>query len=51
MEYIIMLAFVGWLTALIWSVPAAPSYNEESVSLDLSFADAEEDVIEFRKAA
>ncbi|MDH5509052.1 MAG: hypothetical protein OEZ32_01730 [Nitrospinota bacterium] len=51
MEYIVMLGFVGWLAALISMVPKAPSYDEKGVTLDLSFADEEENVIEFRKAA
>jgi len=51
MEYILMLGFVGWLMALIVLIPAAPKYKEESVTLDMSFADQEESMEEFRKAA
>lgn len=51
MEYILMLGFVGWLFALISMIPAAPSYKDEDVTLDLSFAEKEADLMEFKKAA
>ena len=51
MEFIFMLAFVGWLYALLAMSPAAPRYKEKDVSLDLSFAEEEEKPYEFPRAA
>lgn len=49
MGYILMLALAGWLFALIKTIPSAPTYKDEDVTLDLSFA--EEDLMGFKMAA